>query len=113
MVFLAISPRALEEALATTGPADAVWCSADAISEEAYRALLAQRLTRFTHSLVGAERDARLTQDLETIAQHHPGQTVWVEAPSSECCGRRAYRFRSRSGATSSIWSTNRSWPSK
>ena len=85
MVFLAISPGGLKEALRETASSGtAVWCGADAISEAAFAAIKGSSLTRFAYEL-GA-RDALVLEDaLDTIEQHHPGEVVWVEAaiPSS------------------------------
>ncbi|RYH51787.1 MAG: hypothetical protein EON54_14895 [Alcaligenaceae bacterium] len=61
------------------GSGDAVWCGADAISEEACAALPPPRCTRFIYEL----RDRFLLDDaVSTIEEHHPGQTIWVEGTS-------------------------------
>lgn len=83
MAFLAITPDGLKDALreaASSGTA--VWCGADAISEEEFTALKGQGLTRFVYKLEG--RDLLVLEDaLDTIGQHHPGEVVWVEAAAS------------------------------
>lgn len=80
MVFLAITPVGLNDALRTTVDSSTpIWCGADAISEDAYEALKVKNLSRFSYEL-GA-RDAEVLEDaLDTIDQHHPGQVIWVEA---------------------------------
>lgn len=79
MIYLAITSNGLAQALRVAGNDDAVWCGADAISETAWAALPAPKCTRFVHEL----RDQVLLDDaLRTITEHHPGQTVWIEATS-------------------------------
>lgn len=83
MVFLAITPRGLKDALRTAASlAMPVWCGADAVSEEDFAALKGAGLTRFNYEL--GERDSLVLEDaLATIDQHHPGEVVWVEAAAS------------------------------
>jgi hypothetical protein len=79
MIYLAITSEGLAQALHVAGNGDAVWCGADAISETAWVALPAPNCTRFVHEL----RDRVLLDDaLSTIEEHHPGQTIWIEAKS-------------------------------
>ncbi len=79
MVFLAISPGGLSEALRLAGSeGDAVWCGSDAISEEEFEAHEPGRLTRFSYPLLDAG-SAAIADALETIAEHHPAKRVWVE----------------------------------
>ena len=79
MIYLAITSEGLSQALRVAGNDDAVWCGADAISETAWAALPAPKCTRFVHEL----RDLVLLDDaLGTIEEHHPGQTIWIEATS-------------------------------
>ena len=83
MVFLAITPNGLKEALrlaADSGPP--VWCGADAISEDDYCARKGKGLSRFIYPL-GARDPLVLEGALDTIDQHHPGEVVWVEALAS------------------------------
>lgn len=77
MIFLAITPHGLKDALRQAEGTDApVWCGAEAISEEDFDAFTGSGLTRFAHKL-----DRCDVQDaLRTIAEHHPGEIVWVEA---------------------------------
>jgi hypothetical protein len=79
MVFLAITSTGLAEALRVASAENgAVWCSADALSEEEFEACGAPDLTRFTFSLQDVDA-ACLAGALATIAEHHPGQHIWVE----------------------------------
>jgi hypothetical protein len=79
MVFLALTPAGLVEALRARGDkAHAVWCSADAISEADYAALGEVDVSRFDYPLQGESGDV-LAGAIETIEEHHPGETVWVE----------------------------------
>jgi hypothetical protein len=83
VVFLAITPRGLKDALREfSGSRTAVWCGADAVSEEDFVALRGAYLTRFSYEL-GARDPLALEDALETIDQHHPDEVVWIEAASS------------------------------
>lgn len=84
MIFLAITPAGLAEALREATPDDAVWCSADAISDAAFKSLGATNLTRFVHTLSGADSHDALAAALDTIDEHHPGQVVWIEGKGRE-----------------------------
>jgi len=76
MVFLAITPAGLDQALQIARAADVIWCGANAISDATYLDLGDARLSRFIHEL-GAGVPAGA---LDTIREHHPGQTIWIEA---------------------------------
>lgn len=79
MVYLALTPAGLVEALRVRGDkAHAVWCSADAISEADYADLAEVDVSRFEYALQGESADV-LAGAIETIQEHHPGETVWVE----------------------------------
>lgn len=83
MVFLAITSAGLREALqvaATNGAS--VWCGSDAITEAEYQALRAPDLSRFTYSLADASAND-LARAIDTIREHHPDRTVWVESIAS------------------------------
>lgn len=83
MVFLAITPKGLAEALRLAAVSGRqVWCGADAISEEAYTARKEKGLSRFIYPL-GARDPLVLESAFDTIDQHHPDEVVWVEAPPS------------------------------
>jgi hypothetical protein len=80
MVFLALSQEGLAEALRIATPeGGAVWCGADAMSEEQFASLSGSKnLTRFTYSLQDADAEV-LAGALATIEEHHPRERVWVE----------------------------------
>ncbi|RYD39695.1 MAG: hypothetical protein EOP83_36390 [Verrucomicrobiaceae bacterium] len=76
MVFLALTPVGLVEALRARGDkADAVWCGSDAISEADYAALEDLNVSRFVYPLQGEPADV-LAGAIDTIEEHHPGETV-------------------------------------
>ncbi|WP_284620701.1 hypothetical protein [Aquabacterium humicola] len=80
MVFLAFTSKGLAEAMRTAAQIEgAVWCSANALSEEEFAKMSAPNLTRFTYVIDGKNQD-QLSDALATIEEHHPGQCVWVEA---------------------------------
>lgn len=79
MVLLAITPSGLEDALRLAeGGETAIWCGADAISDEDYAKLKHRNVSRFVYGLAGEGQDV-LAGAIETIEEHHPNQTVWVE----------------------------------
>lgn len=83
VVFLAITPRGLKDALRkASGSGTAVWCGAEAVSEEDFSALRGAYLTRFDYEL-GARDPLVLEDALDTIDQHHPDEVVWIEAAAS------------------------------
>lgn len=77
MIFLAITPKGLRDAIQAATPADAIWCGSDAISEEDYGALQGVKLSRFNYGLSDCDL---IDGAVETIEEHHPGQTIWIEA---------------------------------
>lgn len=83
MVFLAITPNGLKDALReATRSGTAVWCGADAVSEQDFAALKGKGLTRFAYALGG--RDPLVLEGaLDAIGQHHPDEVVWVETAAS------------------------------
>ena len=79
MVLLAITPSGLEDALRLVdGRETAVWCGADAISDDDYAKLKHANVSRFVYGLAGEGQDV-LAGAIETIEEHHPNETVWVE----------------------------------
>jgi hypothetical protein len=56
---------------------DAIWCGSDTISEADYAKMKRPGLTRFNYSLADLELDDGA---ISTVEEHHPGQTIWVEA---------------------------------
>ena len=79
MVFLAISPRGLSEVLLLAQHCHPVWCGANSVSEEEYRALEGKNLSRFNYELSHSKPEV-MAEAVDTIAEHHPGQVIWVEA---------------------------------
>lgn len=80
MVFLAITPSGLADALRVAKVDDAVWCGSDAIAEADYATLKHPNLSRFIYEL--RDRDL-IANAIGTIEEHHPGETIWVEATAS------------------------------
>ena len=79
MVFLAITPTGLKEAMQSrSDKSTPIWCGSDAISEEDYGLLRGENVTRFIYPLSGVNSDL-LGDAIDTIEQHHPDQTIWVE----------------------------------
>ncbi|GAB2828689.1 hypothetical protein GCM10027276_34510 [Comamonas piscis] len=79
MVFLAITPEGLQQALsAAEKTGQPVWCGSNAISEEAFSAMTGSGLSRFNYALDPQDVDS-LADALDTIAQHHPASIVWLE----------------------------------
>jgi hypothetical protein len=79
VVFLAITPAGLRDALRSCGEqATPVWCGSDAVSEADHASLTGANVTRFTYPLLGQHVDV-LAGAIDTIEQHHPDETVWVE----------------------------------
>ena len=77
MVFVAVTPVGLAEALRLAAGDDAIWCGSDAISDSEYKALERPGLSRFNYSLADSKVADRA---IATVEEHHPGQTIWVEA---------------------------------
>ena len=79
MVFLAITATGLKDAMQSRSDNfTPIWCGSDAISEEDYGLLRGENVTRFIYPLSGVNSDL-LGDAFDTIEQHHPGQTIWVE----------------------------------
>jgi hypothetical protein len=81
MVFLAITPAGLADALRVAKMDDAVWCGSDAITDADYATLKHPNLSRFIHKL--GDR-ALVARAIGTIEEHHPGQSIWVETAASD-----------------------------
>lgn len=79
MVFIAVTPAGLAEVLRRATSEDSIWCSSDAISESEHAAMKQPGLTRFNYSLADLELDDGA---IATVEEHHPGQSIWVEAAS-------------------------------
>jgi hypothetical protein len=79
MIFLAITPIGLMNALQVTDPSiSAIWCGSDAISEIEYGNLNGRDVSRFNYALGGAMQNV-LVGVLETIEDHHPNEMIWIE----------------------------------
>lgn len=83
MVFLAVTPLGLRQAIALSKRAPLViWCGADAISESDWDDLSGVDVSRFDYPLAGEPPEV-IKGALEAIAEHHPQAAVWVEHVSS------------------------------
>ena len=78
MIFVATTSAGLAEALRRADSGDAIWCGSDVISDAEYVQLQRPNLSRFDYSLADLEMNDGA---LATVEEHHPGQTIWVEAP--------------------------------
>jgi len=78
MVFVATTSAGLAEGLRRADGDDAIWSGSDVISETEYMQLRRPNLSRFAYSLADLQMD---DGTLGTVEEHHPGQTIWVEAP--------------------------------
>jgi len=83
MVFLALTPGGLLEALALAGTTSPVWCCASAISEAEFSANPSPNLTRFAYTIVGGVASPEMIGALSTIEEHHPNERIWVECTSA------------------------------
>jgi hypothetical protein len=83
MIFLAITPNGLADALRSATENDHVWCGSDAMPEE-QREALKTKVSVFTYSFTGAGAGGNLQGAIWTMEDHHPGHTVWVEQVPSE-----------------------------
>lgn len=79
MVFLALTPKGLSDALhLPAGPDRTIWCGSEAISADEFQSQKLSGVTRFDYSPGASERES-IARALDIIEQHHPGETVWVE----------------------------------
>lgn len=80
MIYLAITGKGLQNVLETAAATGAtVWCGADAMTPQDFDALADSNVTRFTYPLEAAS-EAVLAGAIETIREHHPAATIWVES---------------------------------
>lgn len=79
MVYFSITREGFFEVLdvAKTSGA-AVWCGADAISQEEFERIKGGNVTRFVYPLADASEDV-IADALSTIEEHHPGERIWIE----------------------------------
>jgi hypothetical protein len=79
MVFLALTPSGLRDALhLAAGQGNAIWCGAAALTEQEFQSQLLPGVTRLDYA-PGVSEKKSIARALDTIEQHHPGETVWVE----------------------------------
>lgn len=80
MIYLATTPKGLQKALQSAAEMGAtVWCGSDAMSDEDFDAFVGVDVSRFNYSLGDASEDV-LEGAIDTIREHHPDSTIWVEA---------------------------------
>ncbi len=80
MVFLAITPQGLADALEVAkANSSSVWCGSDAIGETEYSNRHGTNLSRFIYPLSG-QPPSVIEGAIDTISEHHPGETIWVES---------------------------------
>jgi len=80
MVFLALTRSGLDELIALRKTPDvAIWCGSNVLSEAEYAALSGVNISRFNYPL--ESRDDKAFQcALETIADHHVDEKIWIES---------------------------------
>ena len=84
MVFLAIDPVAALEAISLARLSGAaVWIGSDAMPHDEHYRVASEgvNLTRFEYPLSGADA-ATVQSALDSVMEHHPGETVWVQRAS-------------------------------
>jgi hypothetical protein len=84
VVLLVLEPDAVADALLVAQSANAaVWIGSDAMTHEEHfrRASGGLNISRFAYPLSGASPDV-VEDAVATIAEHHPGETVWLQRPS-------------------------------
>lgn len=84
MVFLAITPIGLQQALRMSHvEVTHIWCGANCLPQVKFDEVefdqgSYQSLTRLDYELSQADK-AALADALDSIAEHHPGEIVWIE----------------------------------
>lgn len=79
MVFLALTTSGLRDALhLAAGQGHAIWCGAAALTEQELQSERLAGVTRLNYAPGASEKES-IARALDTIEQHHPGETVWVE----------------------------------
>jgi hypothetical protein len=81
MVYLALNREsALQMLTLAKSTGDAVWIGSDAISEAEYQQFGSEgvKLSRFIYPLTSVETTV-VSEALETIELHHPGEFIWVQ----------------------------------
>ncbi|WPP01690.1 hypothetical protein SFA35_10220 [Pseudomonas sp. HR96] len=79
MIFFAIDRRGYDDYVRLAHPGAALWLAADVLSEQELQSLRSTGVpvSCFTYSLSAHESDA-MQHAVQTIREHHPGETVWV-----------------------------------
>ncbi|MFZ6679443.1 hypothetical protein [Undibacterium sp. Tian12W] len=79
MVFLAFTRQGLDELIALNKASVlSVWCGSNVLTEAEYDDMSGKNISRFVYPLA-SPADADFSCALETIADHHPGEKIWVE----------------------------------
>ena len=82
MAFLAITADGLRAAIRESAKSGAaIWCGADAWSGVVAHESQGAAISHFVYDLGARDPDV-LAGALDTIAQHHPKEVVWIEALS-------------------------------
>lgn len=84
MIFLAITPKGLSDALASAGEDDHVWCGRDAVAAAQSGEMTKRNVTTFSYAFTGLNAHEDLQGAVLTMEEHHRGQSVWVERISPE-----------------------------
>ena len=81
MVYLILEARALNEVIKLPGVA--IWAGSNVLTELNHKELVAEgiNVTRFNHPISGVNR-SELEEALETIEEHHPAESIWVQYAS-------------------------------
>ena len=80
MIYFALSRHGYEQFASTSDPFAYLWVSGGVLSEPELADLRAKgvSVTNFSDSIDPNDQVA-LSEAIDTIKQHHPGQAVWVE----------------------------------
>ena len=79
MVFLALTRQGLDELIAlNNASAVSVWCGSNVLTEAEYDDMSGMNISRFVYPLA-SPADANFSSALETIADHHPEEKIWIE----------------------------------
>jgi hypothetical protein len=81
MIYLVLETRALDEVIKLPGVA--IWAGSNVLTELNHQDLIAQgfNVTRFDYS-VSAVNKNELEDAIETIKEHHPTESIWVQYAS-------------------------------
>lgn len=82
MIYLAISANGFREICKVASDIGAVvWCGCDAVTDADFAEQTDINISRFTYPLEGVT-EAVLQRAIDTIREHHPGKSIWVESSS-------------------------------